>query len=161
MTEDANMAGNEPRTDSPPALADSYEFTPAQGQVIAELAAKMLGVGLFVLLMAVVCWGAAIALSLRGEGGYVLGLVLVGLFFAGTGTLTLRCQRAFRKVVDTTGHDIEHTMDALRALQLFYRVKFWLVVVCLAAVAVWLLMRRPIDGMATRLLGSHMPPSIV
>lgn len=109
-----------------------YEFTPDQDRLLLDLAGKMQAVGLFLLLVAT---GAVLAAGLgfrEAQLGYGTLCAVLALFFALTGAWTLRSQRSLRRVAETEGRDIEYLLSALDELRKFYRLKFWLVVLCLA-----------------------------
>ncbi len=108
----------------------TYEFDQQQNRVIADLAKKMTGVGVFLVLAGGATTLAAAIGSRTEQSGALLVLFLAGLFFASTGVLTFRSGRSFQRVVDSEGNDIEHTMTALAQLDRFYTINFWLVFVC-------------------------------
>ncbi|MCP3963972.1 MAG: hypothetical protein GY719_39570 [bacterium] len=114
---------------------ESYEFTPEQNELIADLARKMLTVGVFLYLIG---GGAAVgflwsAWSARMDAA--LGLILLAAFCLAVATWTVMAGRSFRKIVDTEGHDIPHTMAALAQLRRFYTLHFWLIVLYLILIA--------------------------
>jgi len=109
-----------------------YEFTPDQDRLLLDLAVKMRAVGIFLILAA---GGSVLAAGLgfsAAQLGYGTLCSVLALFFGVTGLWTLRSQRSFRLVAETEGRDIEHVLFALEELRKFYRLKFWLVVLCLA-----------------------------
>lgn len=105
----------------------NYEFDRQQNRIIADLAKKMTGVGLFLIIAGVTLLLAA-AVGARSEQVANLWiLALAGAFFVITGTFTFRGGRSFRRIVDSEGNDIAHTMAALTQLDRFFTVNFWLV----------------------------------
>lgn len=121
-------------------MADkSYEFTPEQDAVIRELARKMQGVGVFMIVL------AALALA-----GFVTGLateparpglawIAVAAFLGLIGWWTVRAARELLQVADTEGADIPHLMRAFGELKKFYSLHFWLIVVYLVLIVLTIL----------------------
>ena len=108
---------------------ESYEFTPEQNELIADLARKMLTVGIF---LYVIGGAAAVGFVWSASGARMdaaLGLGLLTAFCLAIATWTVVAARSFRRIVDTEGQDIPHAMAALTQLRRFYTLHFWLIVV--------------------------------
>ncbi|MFO0658850.1 MAG: hypothetical protein U0165_03305 [Polyangiaceae bacterium] len=99
-----------------------YEFSESQNKQLTQLAGSMRFVG--------------IASSLLGGAALVMGAITIvmgklsggaemvnGAFYLTTGLLTLSAATAFRKIVDTQGHDISLLMDAILSLKKIYEIQ--------------------------------------
>ena len=117
---------------------DGYEFTAEQNAVIRDLARKMRGVGIFMVVLGV--------LSLVGYGAGYLGArtpsllwLPIAAFFLLIGVWTVRAGRELAQVAETEGEDIPHLMRALGELKKFYSLHFWLFVVYLVLIVLTIL----------------------
>lgn len=113
---------------------DSYEFTAEQNRLIADLAWKMRGVAIFMFAIAVLALAGGVAGAYRGRPDLAVISILVAAFLLAVAVWTFQAGREFRRVVDTEGSDISHTMNALAQLRRFYTLQFWLIVVYLALI---------------------------
>lgn len=120
----------------PPPGARQYEFTPAQDQLIADLARKMRFVGFFALLVGGLGVAAMIVALVRQRIAYNLDAI-IWLFL---GFWTLGAARAFQDVSDTQGRDITHLMQALAELRSLYSLLYWLLIVALFLAAFFLIL---------------------
>lgn len=118
---------------------DAYEYTAEQNQLIADLARKMLGVGVFLALIGAVTLIAGLTSAWRARVDVAVILFLAAAFLLIVATWTILAARSFRKIVDTEGHDIDHTMAALAQLRRFYTLHFWLIVVYLVLIVLAIL----------------------
>lgn len=100
-----------------------YEFTSAQGDLIADLARKMRFVGLLMIavgiLNPILTWIAFHAIALD----------ITFLIYILIGAWTWSASGSFQKVVDTKGKDINHLMDAMESLRRIYGFIFYLVII--------------------------------
>lgn len=119
--------------------ADSYEFTAEQNRVIADLARKMLGVGIFMFLIGALALTGGLASAWGSRPDAAMVLVLAAAFFLAVAVWTVAAARSFRRIVTTEGHDIPHTMAALAQLRRFYTLHFWLIVVYLVLIVLAIL----------------------
>src|SRR5262245_45023225 len=119
-----------------------YEFTTEQNELIGDLARKMKLVGLIGVVLGILNLLSALLLlvfvfqdrlpadvlqripeDVRRQmpptgylWGYLLQAAVIGLIFLLIGVWTRSSASSFRQVVDTTGRDISHLMDALGSL---------------------------------------------
>jgi hypothetical protein len=129
-----------------------YEFTPAQNEVVANLAYKMRGVGFvyFVLGLLSVVGGVLIGVAAYKDPKLadaqrtvyaVAGFYVVsGLINVLIGNWTFAASRSFKRIVDTKGNDIGVLMDGFATLHKVYSLLYTLmllgVVVFLAMLVV-------------------------
>ena len=118
---------------------EGYEFTAEQNELIADLARKMLGFGIFMFLIGALAAIGCLASAWRARLDAALILVLAAAFFLAVATWTVAAARSFRKIVRTQGHDIPHTMAALAQLRRFYTLHFWLILVYLLLIVLAIL----------------------
>jgi hypothetical protein len=99
-----------------------YEFTEAQNKQLRQLAGSMRFVG--------------IVMSLLGGTALVMGAISIvfgkiagaaelvnGAFYLLVGLLTLTAAGAFKKIVDTAGHDISLLMEAIGSLKKLFEIQ--------------------------------------
>src|SRR5262245_6697961 len=142
----------------------TYEFTKDQNDLIGSLAGKMKFVGLITLvfgilylLSAVLVLAAIFQDKLPAEvvqrvpedvrhslpktqflwGIFVQSLV-GGLIFSMIGVWTRAAADSFRQIVDTTGRDITHLMNALESLHKMYSLIYTLIVICILLMVIGL-----------------------
>ncbi len=118
---------------------ENYEYTAEQNQLIADLALKMKGVGIFMDLIGALALAGAVTGAMRSRPDLLVILALVAAFFGAVATWTYQAGREFRRIVDTRGEDIPHTMHALAQLRRFYTLHFWLIVVYLVLIVLAIL----------------------
>ena len=100
-----------------------YEFTPAQGETIADLAHKMRFVGLLLLL-------SGLLTPLVNFLMYrILPINVTFLLMVLIGALTFRAGGEFKAVVATQGKDINHLMGALEYLRRIYGFFYYFVII--------------------------------
>ena len=119
--------------------ADSYEFTAEQNQVIADLARKMLWVGIFTFLIGALALTGGLASAWGSRPDAAMVLILAAAFLLAVAAWTVAAARSFRRIVTTEGQDIPHTMAALTQLRRFYTLHFWLIVVYLVLIVLAIL----------------------
>ncbi len=119
--------------------AEGYEFTSEQNQLIADLARKMKGVGVFMYAIGGLALAGGISGALRSRPDLLVILALVAAFFLAIATWTFQAGREFGRIVATEGHDIPHTMTALAQLRRFYTLHFWLILVYLVLIVLAIL----------------------
>ena len=104
-----------------------FEFSEEQNAVIKSLSSAMRWVGAVLLVVgALQCVAGLITIGRQGLPTLVQGAIL--LIFA---VFTYNAAYAFRRVVDSAGHDITNLMTALGSLRNLYRLQ----VVIMAVVA--------------------------
>lgn len=119
----------------PPKLPAPFEFSAPQEALIGSLGRLMRIVGL----VSLVFGGLVAVLGLMARGNAIVALVQGGMMVA-IGLLTYSAGSRFRQVVDTTGRDIAHLMEALDRVRTIYLVQVWVLGIALAflaAVLVW------------------------
>jgi len=121
------------------AETDGYEFSAEQNQLIADLARKMLGVGIFMLLIGALALIGGVASGFGSRLDAAVVLVLAAAFFLAVASWTVAAARSFRRIVETEGHDIPHTMAALAQLRRFYTLHFWLIIAYLVLIVLAIL----------------------
>ncbi len=117
----------------------SYEFDAEQNQLIADLARKMLGVGIFLFLIGALALIGAVASGFGSRLDAAVVLVFAAAFFLAVASWTVAAAKSFRKIVETEGHDIPHTMAALAQLRRFYTLHFWLILAYLVLIVLAIL----------------------
>ena len=111
-----------------------YEFDAEQNELIADLARKMLGVGTFLFLIGALALLGAVASGLGSRLDAAVVLVFAAAFFLAVASWTTAAAKSFRKIVETEGSDIPHTMAALAQLRRFYTLHFWLILAYLVLI---------------------------
>jgi hypothetical protein len=140
----------------------SYEFTSQQNDLIGSLAKKMRLVGLVnvvfgvlylisSLILLVIIFQAHLPAEVTQSipedyrrkvptGNYLWGILiqtaLAGLIFLMIGLWTRSSAASFQQIVDTTGRDIGHLMNALGSLHRMYSLIYTLIVITLLAFVV-------------------------
>jgi hypothetical protein len=117
---------------------DGYEFTREQNAVIRDLARKMHGVGIFMLVLGALSLVGFVA-GFLGSKTPSLAWFPIAVFLQVIGLWTVRAGREFRQVAATEGQDIQHLMTALAELKKFYTLHFWLFVVYLVLIVLTIL----------------------
>lgn len=119
----------------PPNRPTPFEFSAPQEALIGSLGRLMRIVGV----VSLVFGGLVAVLGLMARGNAIVALVQAGMMVA-IGLLTYSAGSRFRHVVDTTGRDIAHLMQALDRVRSIYLVQVWVLGIALAslaAVLVW------------------------
>jgi hypothetical protein len=131
MTEPLAPASPQPET--PPSshpATPTYEFTSTQHGVIRSLSQKMKFVGIFYVLASALVGLAAIAAMFFSPLIGLLYLVILTPELL-IGIWTIHSANSFQMVVETSGRDIPHLMNALTALRKLYTLMFWLLIAAL------------------------------
>jgi hypothetical protein len=107
-----------------------YEFTRPQDDVIRSLSQKMKFVGVFYVVASAIvgCAGLA-ALFISPAIGILYLIILTPELLIGI--WTIHAANSFQRVVETSGYDIPHLMNALAALRKLYTLMFWLLIAAL------------------------------
>lgn len=144
MAEEQTQASDTAGT--PPTVMPSagYEFTPDQNREIAAVGSAFWLMG-FVVGVQVVkqIYRAGISVWHLLDGDARASWVSVGerfalvLFLAPLAYWLLQASASFRNITETSGRDIDHLMDALRAIRSAYS---WVIVLILAALALGLVL---------------------
>ena len=116
---------------------------PASRFLIGDLGRKMHFVGILMILGATLSLASGvIALFTAKTNGFsninISGLVQ-GIFLLVTGLWTRNAAQSFKRVVNTTGSDIENILGALGELRKLYSLQYWLMILTLIALAVILI----------------------
>ena len=114
-----------------------YEFNAAQEQVIAPLAKHMSFVGQLQIVMSALTLAGAAATLLKGDPSGGIGLFQAVMFML-MGIWTVGSAKAFSKVVQTQGNDMEHLMAALTKQAKLYKMQYILFFVALVIIAIGL-----------------------
>ncbi len=111
-----------------------YEFTPAQDQVMADLAKKMSLVGKVLLVFGVI--GVIAGLLLITSGG--VGALIQGTLNIFIGLWTARASRSFSAIVETKGNDIHHLMNAMENLSKRYGLEYYIIIIALILLVIFI-----------------------
>lgn len=112
-----------------------YEFSNSQNELIGDLSKKMNFVGILMIAAAIFSLVAGIVTlfaSLSGsvpQGTFDLSSIIQGVLLLLVGLWTRNAAQAFKRVVTTTGTDIENLMGALGELRKLYTLQYWLTIV--------------------------------
>jgi hypothetical protein len=132
-----------------------YEFTREQNDLIGDLAGKMKLVGVVGVVLGILNLLSALLLlvfifqdrlpvdvlqripeDLRRQmpsttylWGFLLQAAAIGLIWLLLGVWTVSSATSFQQIVDTTGRDVNHLMDALGTLRQMYSLLYTLIVV--------------------------------
>lgn len=121
-----------------------YEFSSSQNELIKNLADKMRFVAAF--LIAVGALGVIGGLLTLARGG--LSNIISAVVYILIGVWTNNASSAFRRIVETSGSDIENLMGALGELRKLYTLQYWLLIIAFIFIAVALVFSL-IFGLAT------------
>ena len=117
----------------------TYEFSADENSLIADLARKMKGVAAFLYLLGAGALLGTLTSVWKSRLDLAIVLLLGTGFLGAVATWTFWAGRSFRKIVDTRGHDIPHTMAALAQLRRFYTLHFWLILLYVALIVLAIL----------------------
>ncbi|MFB2894139.1 DUF5362 family protein [Aerosakkonemataceae cyanobacterium BLCC-F50] len=120
-----------------------YEFSSSQNELIKNLADKMRFVAYFLIAAGVLGVIGGIFNLRVGLGSIINGVVYILI-----GVWTNNASSAFRRIVETTGNDIENLMGALGELRKLYTLQYWLLIIALIFIAI-LLVFTLVFGLAT------------
>ncbi len=99
----------------------------------------MKGVGIFMAAIGALALAGCVTSALRARPDLAVMLALGAAFFLAIASWTVKAGREFRRIVDTRGSDIPHTMNALAQLRRFYTLHFWLIIVYLVLIVLAIL----------------------
>ncbi|MFB2937687.1 DUF5362 family protein [Aerosakkonemataceae cyanobacterium BLCC-F154] len=120
-----------------------YEFSGSQNELIKNLADKMRFVAYFLIAAGVLSVIGGIFNLRTGLGAIINGVVYILI-----GVWTNSASSAFRRIVETSGSDIENLMGALGELRKLYTLQYWLLIIALVFTAIALVFT-VIFGVAT------------
>jgi len=135
-------------------MIQGYEFTKSQNELIGDLGKKMNFVGILTIIGGILSLIMGIAslfipgfgtglgqAGAPGQAGITLDFssFLQGLFLLITGLWIRNAAQSFKRVVDTTGSDIENILGALGELRKLYNLQYWLAIVLLVTFSIILI----------------------
>lgn len=123
-------------------MVQEYEFSSSQNQLIGDLGQKMNFVGILMIVGAVLALISGVITLFAGaaRGTFDFSAIIQGVFLLLTGIWTRNAAQAFKRVVNTTGADIENMLGALGELRKLYTLQYWLIMIMLIALAVGLIL---------------------
>ncbi len=121
-----------------------YEFSNNQNTLIQDLARKMNFVAILMIAGGALGILAGVIVLFVGstnanttEGVHLdFSSLVQGAFLLILGIWTRNAASAFKRVVNTTGRDIENLIGALRELRKLYALQYWLAIVLLVLLAI-------------------------
>lgn len=109
-----------------------YEFSGSQNELIKNLADKMRFVAYFLIVVGVLgALGGLLSLRTGGASSIISAVVYILI-----GIWTNSASSAFRRIVETSGSDIENLMGALGELRKLYTLQYWLLIIALVFMAI-------------------------
>lgn len=121
-------------------MMSQYEFSGSQNELIGDLAKKMNFVGILMIASGVISIIVGIVTLFASQGAFDFSSIVNGVLLLLIGFWTRNAAQAFRRVVNTTGTDIENLMGALGELRKLYTLQYWLTIVVLIFLALGLLL---------------------
>jgi hypothetical protein len=106
--------------ESPAPRSDAYEFGQEHNLELAKLASVMRLVGTCFFVLGLVSILGFLVVALSGLVGLVLTALILGLYFMSLSGPTRMAALGFRRIVETSGRDISHLMEALAGLAELY-----------------------------------------
>ncbi len=107
------------------ATKSQYEFSDAENEIVRSLARNMKFVGLLYIaigvLIGILCGLTIIDQPILGVSYFLQTVLLVII-----GVWVNNASSSFKRIVDTTGQDIQHLMMAFDSLRKLYRLQFML-----------------------------------
>lgn len=116
----------------------AYEFTEEQNLTIETLGKRMKFIGVLNIIFAVFMAIGGVFALWRFPGQAIVAFAEVALF-GFMGAWNYRAAASFKLIVQTTGNDIVHLMDALQDLKKIYNLQYWLMIVVLVFVVIGIL----------------------
>jgi len=122
--------------------SNEYEFNQKQNELLRDLAKKMNFVATLAIAGGVLGILAGVIVLLTtstnatGDGSLDFSNLIQGIFLLLIGLWTRNAAIAFKRVVNTTGRDVENLMAALKELRKLYTLQYWLAVVVLVLLVV-------------------------
>jgi hypothetical protein len=116
-----------------------YEFSKSQNELIGDLGKKMSFVATLSIVVGVIflIFGIIILISAFSQPqsfAEAINTLIQGIFFLLIGIWTRNAGSAFKRIVTTSGADIENLMGALGELRKLYTLQYWLVILVLVFV---------------------------
>jgi multidrug efflux pump subunit AcrB len=126
-----------------PALPAQYEFTEPQNRVIADLAEAMTWISapltfLGYLYVAALVLGILYAIQHPHAIPTMVSLFLAVVVYTALGRWLHKASESFERIHATTGHDIDHLMEALENLRKTFHLLSLLVKACLVVIVLGL-----------------------
>lgn len=123
-------------------MMTGYEFSGSQNELIGDLAKKMNFVGILMIASGIISLIAGIVtlFAAFSGGAFDFSSIVNGVLLLLIGLWTRNAAQAFRRVVDTTGTDIENLMGALGELRKLYTLQYWLTIIVLIFLVLALLL---------------------
>lgn len=114
-------------------MVQGYEFSGSQNELIADLAKKMNFVGILLIAGAIlsIISGVVVLIAAFSRGIFDLSSIIQGVLFLLVGLWTRNAAQSFKRVVSTSGADIENLMGALGELRKLYTLQYWLAIIVL------------------------------
>jgi hypothetical protein len=114
----------------------SYEFSQEQNRVLKRLA-RLMKYTVILFLSLTVVTGTFCVFTIKIDLAHGIGYILLTIIAATFGVLTNSVSYSFRRIVETTGHDIDILMKAFKMLKLVYTLQFiWLLIITLLFLAI-------------------------
>lgn len=123
-------------------MISGYEFSSSQNELIGDLAKKMNFVGILMMASGVISLivGIITLFAAFSGGAFDFSSIVNGVLLLLIGLWTRNAAQAFRRVVETTGTDIENLMGALGELRKLYTLQYWLTIIVLIFLALALIL---------------------
>ncbi len=118
-----------------PDQTTGYEFTPEQDATIQLLAKRMKFIGILNMVFAGMMTIGGLFVMFKFPGQAIVAFAEVALF-AFMGIWNYKGAASFQLIVQTTGNDIAHLMEALTDLKKIYNLQYWLMIIVLILVVV-------------------------
>lgn len=115
--------------------SSEYEFNQKQNELLQDLAKKMNFVAILAIAGGILGILAGM-IALFTASANAFGTLIQGIFLLLIGLWTRNAAIAFKRVVNTTGRDVENLMAALRELRKLYTLQYWLAIVILVLLAI-------------------------
>ncbi len=111
-------------------MSGQHEFSSEHNVIFSKLATAMKFVGIFQIVLGVLCMLALFS----GDVGAIIQGVVTGVVYILVGILLARASNHLRKIVDTEGSDIDHLMNAMGDISILYNVSMYIVIVAIVVV---------------------------
>ncbi len=122
--------------------SSEYEFNQKQNELLQDLAKKMNFVAILAIAGGILGMLAGLIVLLTasanatGDRSLDFSNLIQGIFLLLIGIWTRNAAIAFKRVVNTTGRDVENLLAALRELRKLYTLQYWLAIVILVLLAI-------------------------
>jgi len=115
--------------------SSEYEFNQKQNELLQDLAKKMNFVAILAIVGGILGILAGVIVLFTASAN-AFGTLIQGIFLLLIGIWTRNAAIAFKRVVNTTGRDVENLMAALKELRKLYTLQYWLAIVILVLLAI-------------------------